>query len=510
MRGERTARRHVEHVARSEPADRQHRRIVGRLDRQPAVGRQRRDRLGLERRAAEELPQRRLQQAVVQRACRKNGRERHGFSIIIHPDGAAHADRFLRGSARDPRRIPGLRRRLSDAGPTRYAEVAAAARAFAARLDADGIGQGHSGRHLGREPTRVDHRVLGLPARRRRSSCPSTTGPRPISFHASPTSSTRGLVLVGEAVDQRSSHRDGRCGRSRSPDGHPSSAGIERPATRRRRCADVIDADDTAEIIFTSGATAEPKGVVITHRNILANIVPIEREMAKYRHYTRPFLPIRFLNLLPLSHMFGQAMATFVPPMLPGVVVFTRSYAPDDIVRQIRERRISVLVCVPKILEVLRDHVLRRRAGRRRDAAGEDALGPAVVALPPHPSGVRVEVLGVRRRRRAARSGARGVLGAARLRRRPGLWADRDGAHRDPESPAARRATARWESRSPASRCKIARRRRDARARRERHAGYYNAPEETRAAFATAGSTPATSASSTTRVSCTSAAERRK
>jgi long-chain acyl-CoA synthetase len=120
-----------------------------------------------------------------------------------------------------------------------------------------------------------------------------------------------------------------------------------------------IGPDTTAEIIFTSGATAEPKGVVLTHKNILANIVPIEGEMAKYKKYARPFRPIRFLNLLPLSHMFGQAMATFVPPMLPGLVVFTRSYAPDDIVRQIHDRRISVLVCVPKILEVLKDHVLR-------------------------------------------------------------------------------------------------------------------------------------------------------
>jgi long-chain acyl-CoA synthetase len=120
-----------------------------------------------------------------------------------------------------------------------------------------------------------------------------------------------------------------------------------------------IGAGTTAEIIFTSGATAEPKGVVLTHKNILANIVPIEHEMAKYKKYIRPFSPIRFLNLLPLSHMFGQAMATFVPPMLPGLVVFTRSYSPDDIVRQIRERRISVLVCVPKILEVLRDYIIR-------------------------------------------------------------------------------------------------------------------------------------------------------
>jgi long-chain acyl-CoA synthetase len=57
--------------------------------------------------------------------------------------------------------------------------------------------------------------------------------------------------------------------------------------------------------------------------------------------------------------MFGQAMATFVPPMLPGVVVFTRSFAPEDIIRQIHDRRISILVCVPKMLEVLKDHVVR-------------------------------------------------------------------------------------------------------------------------------------------------------
>jgi long-chain acyl-CoA synthetase len=131
---------------------------------------------------------------------------------------------------------------------------------------------------------------------------------------------------------------------------------------------------DTAEIIFTSGATAEPKGVVITHRNVLANIVPVEREVLRYRKYGRPFFPIRFLNLLPLSHMFGQAMATFIPPMLPGVVVFMRGYNPSEIVHQIRSRRVSVLVSVPKILDVLREYVRGRIAKVPPQAdTGEDA-----------------------------------------------------------------------------------------------------------------------------------------
>ena len=120
-----------------------------------------------------------------------------------------------------------------------------------------------------------------------------------------------------------------------------------------------ITKDQTAEIIFTSGATAEPKGVIITHRNILANIVPVENEARKYLRYQRPFAPIRFLNLLPLSHMFGQAMATFIPPMITGVVVFMHGFAPTEILRQIRTRRISVLVSVPQILEILRMHLIQ-------------------------------------------------------------------------------------------------------------------------------------------------------
>ncbi len=128
----------------------------------------------------------------------------------------------------------------------------------------------------------------------------------------------------------------------------------------RTTSIEAVSRDDIAEIVFTSGATADPKGVIITHRNILANVVPVETEIRKYRRYGRPFFPLRFLNLLPLSHMFGQAMATFIPPILPGVVVFMRGYSPEEILRQIRGRRISVLVSVPKILEILREYILHQ------------------------------------------------------------------------------------------------------------------------------------------------------
>jgi long-chain acyl-CoA synthetase len=116
---------------------------------------------------------------------------------------------------------------------------------------------------------------------------------------------------------------------------------------------------DILEIVFTSGTTAEPKGVVISHGNVLANLAPFEAEIHKYLKYERFVHPVRFLNLLPLSHVFGQFLGMFLPPLLSGSVVFQETLKPSDINSTIRRERVSVLVTVPRVLQSLKEKIER-------------------------------------------------------------------------------------------------------------------------------------------------------
>lgn len=120
-----------------------------------------------------------------------------------------------------------------------------------------------------------------------------------------------------------------------------------------------LSREDALEIVFTSGTTAEPRGVVISHGNFLANLEPLETEIRKYDRYERSFHPIRFLNLLPLSHVFGQFMGIFVPPLLGGTILLLDTLNPGEVERVIRRERVSVLVTVPRLVESLRDKVER-------------------------------------------------------------------------------------------------------------------------------------------------------
>ena len=127
-----------------------------------------------------------------------------------------------------------------------------------------------------------------------------------------------------------------------------------------------LSRQDTLEIIFTSGTTAEPRGVVISHGNVLANIEPLQKEIQKYLRYEKFFHPLRFLNTLPLSHVFGQMLGVFIPPLLPGTVVFIDSLKPTEVLEAIRRERVSVLVAVPRFIESLQREIerLEEREGK--------------------------------------------------------------------------------------------------------------------------------------------------
>lgn len=127
-----------------------------------------------------------------------------------------------------------------------------------------------------------------------------------------------------------------------------------------------FDRTALAQIVFTSGTTAEPKGVLISHGNILANLEPIEQEIRKHLAYEWPFHPIRFLNLLPLSHVFGQFLGLFLPAVLSGTVFFQDSFNPSDVIRTIHDESISVLVAVPRVLDSLKNKIERDTASAGR------------------------------------------------------------------------------------------------------------------------------------------------
>jgi long-chain acyl-CoA synthetase len=120
-----------------------------------------------------------------------------------------------------------------------------------------------------------------------------------------------------------------------------------------------VEPADTLEIVFTSGTTAEPKGVVITHGNVLANIAPLELEIRKYLKYERWVHPVRFLNLLPLSHVFGQFLGIFLPQLMGATVIFQDTFKPADVIGTIRRERVSVLVAVPRVLQSLKEKIER-------------------------------------------------------------------------------------------------------------------------------------------------------
>ena len=120
-----------------------------------------------------------------------------------------------------------------------------------------------------------------------------------------------------------------------------------------------IEPDDLAEIMFTSGTTGDPKGVMLTHRNLTANIEGITQ-------YITCDTSSRLLSILPLSHMYEQMGGLLTVLTFGASVTYPTSRQPTVLARTMRERRITTMLLVPQGLELLMNGIERevRRQGK--------------------------------------------------------------------------------------------------------------------------------------------------
>ncbi len=121
-----------------------------------------------------------------------------------------------------------------------------------------------------------------------------------------------------------------------------------------------IGPDDLAEIVFTSGTTGEPKGAMLSHRNLLA--------CAHAMTQVLPFGPDdRMVSVLPLSHLYEQVLGLIAPMTVGASIVYPVSRQPIVLLRTFRDFKASILLIVPQGLRLIDNAIERRvdQAGRR-------------------------------------------------------------------------------------------------------------------------------------------------
>lgn len=101
-------------------------------------------------------------------------------------------------------------------------------------------------------------------------------------------------------------------------------------------------ADDLAAIVYTSGTTGKPKGVMLTHRNVVSDVKAVLERIA-------PTVDDVFLSFLPLSHTFERTGGYYLPIAAGSCVAYARSVA--QLAEDLKTIRPTVLVSVPRIYE---------------------------------------------------------------------------------------------------------------------------------------------------------------
>jgi long-chain acyl-CoA synthetase len=127
--------------------------------------------------------------------------------------------------------------------------------------------------------------------------------------------------------------------------------------------------DEVFELIFTSGTTGTPKGVMLTHDNVAASIESF--------HHIVPPMDHRLVSLLPLSHLLEQAVGLYYALDVGAHVLYVRSRNPRVVFDSLGEHRVTSMVVVPQVLDLFWSAVEREIDKRGRRAAGDRLRGIA-------------------------------------------------------------------------------------------------------------------------------------
>ena len=109
---------------------------------------------------------------------------------------------------------------------------------------------------------------------------------------------------------------------------------------------------DVVELLYTSGTTASPKGVILTHKNIVSNLHSIKKSITIDSDFV-------LLSLLPLSHVFEQTIGFFLALTAGATVIYLRTLKPSAIVDVMKEEHVTNMLVVPRILESLQNNILQ-------------------------------------------------------------------------------------------------------------------------------------------------------
>ncbi len=113
-----------------------------------------------------------------------------------------------------------------------------------------------------------------------------------------------------------------------------------------------VSPEDLAEILFTSGTTGSPKGVMLTHNNIMSDLEGVYQVIPIYEDDV-------FFSILPLHHVYECTVGFLAPIYIGARVSYSRSLRPDHMLQDMKDTRPTVWLTVPLILEKIYTRIIR-------------------------------------------------------------------------------------------------------------------------------------------------------